>query len=350
MTLTLAKFFQNNQFLTIQTATTQATALRILPVCHWLLQSLRQSLKTHLAQALRQLLRWLGSSQHPQIFTRHKAKSQHASALAKLSANSPRHPHAKPPWIRQRILSLKALLPSGTGVRKIAYSFNRQHAANGHTVSKSYVANTIAANLYAIHQIKANRKAQARAPKAGKINRTWGLDFTGREDSAGVLHHILGIIDHGSRKLLALCVSSKDAITVGQHLHQAAKAHGNPQRIRTDNERCLNSPIFNMSVSALGAQHQRSQPHCPWQNGRIERLFGTLKQQLRQLQFTGAAQLQTWLNNFVTWYNDIRPHQHLNGRTPQEVWQSIDYEKQKPKKVTWWSAENGQFSGVKLRW
>jgi putative transposase len=336
MTLTLAKFLQNNQFQALP-------ALPILPVCQWLVQSLRQSLKTHLAKVLRQLLHWLGSSADPAHFTRRRAKSQYAA-----QASVPRHPHAKPPWIRQRILSLKALLPSGTGVRKIAHSFNRQHAAKGHTVSKTYVANTIAANLYAIHQLKATRKAHA--PKAGKLNHTWGLDFTGKQDSAGALHSILGIIDHGSRKLLALCVSSKDAITVGHHIHQAAQIHGAPKRIRTDNERCLNAPAFNLAVNALGAQHQRSQQHCPWQNGRIERLFGTLKQQLRQLQFTGATQLQTWLNNFVTWYNTIRPHQHLNGRTPQEVWQGIDYEKDRPKLVTWWSAENGQLSGVKLRW
>ncbi len=335
MTLTLAKYL-------IKLLSLTPPAL-LKPLLQLLRQRLHQALNTPLLK----LLHWLGGKPHSPPAKRRRSALL-VKPTAQACATSKRHPHAKALWIRQRILSLKALLPSGTGVRKIAHSFNRQHAGTGHTVSKSYVANTIAANLYAIHQIKTARKA--RIPAAGARNKTWGLDFTGRQDSTGVLHTILGIIDHGSRKLLALCVSSKDAITVGQHLHQAAKAHGNPQRIRTDNERCLNSPIFNMSVSALGAQHQRSQQHCPWQNGRIERLFGTLKQQLRHLQFTGAQQLQTWLDQFVIWYNTIRPHQHLFGRTPQEVWQGIDYAQDKPKKVTWWSAENGQFSGVKLRW
>jgi len=30
------------------------------------------------------------------------------------------------------------------------------------------------------------------------------------------------------------------------------------------------------------------------------------------------------LRTFRFWYNQVRPHQHLQGRTPHEVWHGID--------------------------
>ena len=41
-------------------------------------------------------------------------------------------------------------------------------------------------------------------------------------------------------------------------------------------------------------RHQRSELHCPWQNGRIERLFGTLKQRLEQWQVAGYEAWSEW--------------------------------------------------------
>ena len=44
-----------------------------------------------------------------------------------------------------------------------------------------------------------------------------------------------------------------------------------------------------LALRLMGIRHQRIDPHCPWQNGRIERFFGTLKPHLRQLRFSGRA-------------------------------------------------------------
>ena len=62
----------------------------------------------------------------------------------------------------------------------------------------------------------------------------------------------------------------------------------------------------------------------PWQNGRIERLFGTLKGKLRQMRFDSDAGLGLFLADFVRWYNGLRPHQNLGGLTPMEAWEGID--------------------------
>ena len=59
-------------------------------------------------------------------------------------------------------------------------------------------------------------------------------------------------------------------------------------------------------------------------NGRIERLFGTLKPILRKVSPTTTMALQKALVEFSHFYNQIRPHQGLGGLTPQEAWKGQD--------------------------
>ena len=48
----------------------------------------------------------------------------------------------------------------------------------------------------------------------------------------------------------------------------------------------------------LNIRHQKLELHCPQQNGRIERLFGTLKQKLDQLSISGMIDLNSALHEF----------------------------------------------------
>ena len=61
---------------------------------------------------------------------------------------------------------------------------------------------------------------------------------------------------------------------------------------------------------------------CPWQNGRIERLFRTLKERLYPWwQSVGVPDdVQVDLDVFKTWYNHARPHQSLASLTPAMAW------------------------------
>jgi putative transposase len=68
-------------------------------------------------------------------------------------------------------------------------------------------------------------------------------------------------------------------------------------------------------------KRQFTQPGSPWQNGRIERLFGTLKERWTQLARPLRLDSELRLAEFTYWYNAARPHQHLGGQTPLEVWQ-----------------------------
>jgi len=69
-----------------------------------------------------------------------------------------------------------------------------------------------------------------------------------------------------------------------------------------------------------GIKRQGIDPGCPWQNGRIERLFGALKPLLRQLTIPTACGLQARLREFAYFYNHVRVHQSLDALTPAEAW------------------------------
>jgi transposase InsO family protein len=255
---------------------------------------------------------------------------------------------AKPAWVKQEVIRLKALLPQ-TGCRKIAGLFNRLHCAKRKmTVSKSYVADTIRQHRYQIQVLR--RMIKHRTPKTIPRNHLWALDFSGKGDVFGKIHSILGIIDHGSRKLLTLdVVRNKNAWALLGYLFLAIGKFGKPRSIRSDNESIFKERAFRLILFLAGIRQQFTEPGCPWMNGRIERLFGTLKQNLDQLKIDGRETLTVLLTEFSHWYNAVRPHQHLNDLTPDEVWYGIDPYVQKPKSAQLFNGWDGRLQGYRLR-
>jgi transposase InsO family protein len=114
----------------------------------------------------------------------------------------------------------------------------------------------------------------------------------------------------------------------------------------TDNEANFCSLFLRTVLFLVGVHHQRSAPHCPWQNGRVERFFATFK----ELALPRLADLRAWqtepesfqdeIDTFRLWFNHVRPHQHLDGRTPAEAWNGLesigDRKRRKPRFFSEW--------------
>lgn len=255
----------------------------------------------------------------------------------------------KPEWVVRQLVLLKAHLPQA-GCRTIALTFNRVFAHRDATVSKSFVNAVLRRNAHAV--VLARRAIRSARPRAVAVNHCWGLDMTGRADAAGNVHTILGIIDHGSRCAVKLVRLTRCCgWTLLGHLCLTIGEFGKPRFVRTDNERCLTGGAFGAGLRLLGIGHQRTSLHCPWQNGRIERVFGTLKQTLRQCLFADAAMLDALLADFGRWYNEIRPHQSLGGLTPVEAWHGVDafHAPATPKAVEFVEGWDGLLSGFRIR-
>lgn len=92
----------------------------------------------------------------------------------------------------------------------------------------------------------------------------------------------------------------------------------------------------------LGVRLQTTDLHCPWQNGRIERFFGTFKQHLDRVAITGLDDLSGKLIEFRAWYNHVRSHQHLHGYTPAEAW---DGRTKSTKRPQWFDVWDGLITG-----
>jgi len=94
---------------------------------------------------------------------------------------------------------------------------------------------------------------------------------------------------------------------------RAIKQYGKPDAILTDNgsqftpARAEKGP-FDEFCGKQGIQHILGRIHHPQTNGKIERWFGTYKQEFKQGEDT--------LNSFVKFYNEERLHQGINYSTP----------------------------------
>jgi putative transposase len=255
---------------------------------------------------------------------------------------------AKPEWVKNEVLRLKALMPH-TGCRKIADCFNRRFAeARLMTVGKTYVADTLRKYHYELAILR--RKIKNAKPKAVPKNLIWALDLTGKTTLDGRTQMILGIIEHGSRAALALeAVHSKSSWSLLGKLAAAIKRYGKPKIIRTDNEAIFTSRVFRLALFLLGIRHQTTDLHCPWQNGRVERFFGTLKSSLDQLAVTSFDALNSALGEFRFFYNHVRSHQNLAGATPAEAWAGMNPHTTKFKREYWFEAWDGLLAGYYLR-
>lgn len=75
--------------------------------------------------------------------------------------------------------------------------------------------------------------------------------------------------------------------------------------------------LFDKICRRNGITHLLTQPASPNQNGKVERLHGTLRPDLAELgPFTTVEQAQAAVDDWVEQYNSERPHQALDDTTP----------------------------------
>lgn len=253
-------------------------------------------------------------------FYRKTIKSSHH--ISDLKATNYRF-KAKPDWVKKEIIRLKAFMIH-EGSRKVAHAFNRQFSVSKNmTVGKIFVANTIREHKYQIQVL--HNKIKHQPPKSVPRQLIWGLDLTFKQSESKTMLPIMGVIEHHSRKNLILeTLKDKTTINLLSYIFSAINKYGKPKIIRTDNEAIFTSKLFVLTLWLLGIKHQRTELHCPWQNGRIERFFGTLKQKMNQCSVESPEQLNQDLDIFRFWYNKVRTHNNLNGKTPDEVWYKTD--------------------------
>jgi transposase InsO family protein len=163
---------------------------------------------------------------------------------------------------------------------------------------------------------------------ADGANRLWCADFKGWFRSGnGERIDPLTITDAYSRYLLRCqAVEKMDTARVQAIFEAAFREYGMPEAIRTDN----GAPFASRAVAGLsrlsvwwmklGIVPERIEAGHPEQNGRHERMHRTLKQEVTQPVAANRREQQRMMDRFREAYNQVRPHEALQMRTPAEVY------------------------------
>jgi putative transposase len=174
------------------------------------------------------------------------------------------------------------------------------------------------------HKAQGTDLSQPAAPNA-----LWCADYKGEFQLGNHRYcYPLTISDYSSRYLLACegMESTKSTFAFAV-FERAFKEHGLPDAIRTDNGVPFASPnaLFGLSRLSvwwlrLGINIERIKPGHPEQNGRHERMHLTLKKEATKPASFNMLQQQGRFDEFVTVYNQDRPHQALGMKYPAEVY------------------------------
>jgi len=90
-----------------------------------------------------------------------------------------------------------------------------------------------------------------------------------------------------------------------------------PFLLRSDNGLVFTSRAYTRLVRSYGLKQEFITPHCPQQNGMIERFIRTLKEQCaRRHRFENQQHASQVIADWIRFYNHRRPHQALGMKTP----------------------------------
>lgn len=176
--------------------------------------------------------------------------------------------------------------------------------------------------IYQKHGLKMNlrkRPSQIKFVKYEwpKSNMLWHTDwtvcpFTGK--------YLIAFIDDHSRFIVhAEYFNNASTENTILAFALAIKKYGKPNAILTDNGTQFTPArsekgLFSLFCENNGIKHILGRIHHPQTNGKIERWFGTYKQEFKEGQDT--------LDSFVKFYNEERLHQGINYSTPLQRYKS----------------------------
>ena len=172
-------------------------------------------------------------------------------------------------------------------------------------------------------------RIQALPSVAAAPNQRWATDlcrvWVGKD---GWLSLAL-VIDCHTRQLLGWHLSrTGKASTASAALEQALITRfgtlgrvSEPFLLRSDNGLVFTSRDYTRLVRSYGLQQEFITPHCPQQNGMVERVIRTLKEQcVHRHRFESQVHALRVIGDWIAFYNRQRPHQALKMMTPDAAY------------------------------
>jgi transposase InsO family protein len=130
-------------------------------------------------------------------------------------------------------------------------------------------------------------------------------------------------IDDATRLVYAEILPDERATTTTRFTLRAVRwfaTQGVPvHRILSDNGSPYVSRCFGRALRRLRIKHSRTRPYRPCTNGKVERWIRTALSECLYLEvFASTEGRRLALSRFIGYYNGVRPHLGLGGRTPRQ--------------------------------
>ena len=170
-------------------------------------------------------------------------------------------------------------------------------------------------------------RAQRLRSRAVQSNQRWAMDVTHIPCGRDGWGHLTAVIDCHDREIVgyefALRGRAKEA---ERALEAACRARFGTLRpteatpiLRSDNGLIFQSRRFRRACGEYRLQQEFITPYTPEQNGLIERFFRSLKEEcVWPYHFAGFEDARQAVSTWMQWYNDGRPHQALQYRSPRQ--------------------------------
>jgi putative transposase len=172
------------------------------------------------------------------------------------------------------------------------------------------------------------KRSRTAAEKATRPDQRWSTDLMQLQVGGGV-YYFVSFMDEYSRYLvhheLAASMDGQTVSWVAQAAVETLPKTAAGERlarpeIRSDNGSGYISQEFRLVLKEHGLGHHRIKPHCPEENGLIERLHRTLREELEGQELDNLLQAQRVLQRLVDWYNRERLHSALGYLRPVDYY------------------------------
>lgn len=152
-------------------------------------------------------------------------------------------------------------------------------------------------------------------------NHVWAADITYIPMRRGFVY-LFAVLDWASRRVLAWRLSN--TLTTDfcvEAVHEAISRYGTPEIFNTDQGCQFTSQEFTGLLNDHGIQISMDGTGCWRDNVFVERLWRSLKYEEVYLHaYETVRDAHQGVARYVTFYNQIRPHRALDGRTPDRVY------------------------------
>lgn len=237
-------------------------------------------------------------------------------------------PHKTPRIIEDKIIELRNKHPNW-GARKFKIIL-KKYFKNELIPSETTINAILKRNNLVINRRKRSAGVGKLYPQFNPkdCNEIWSADYKGRfKLGNGRYCKPLTVCDSKSRKILGIkCHYKASYKSVKQAYMEIFRQHGLPLFIHTDN----GSPFGNTQALCRFTRlcywliDQQiipifSDPASPQQNGKHERMHRDLKAFCKKKIKNTLSKQQNVMDEFKIEYNQIRPHEALNMKTPESV-------------------------------